>query len=99
MDPNRYGYYRPLAGSLRRWTDPADPRAAECPVQAGSLIELRNMPDDPNPIPVGTRGTVRTAVRVGDEWHISVDWENGRTLSVLHPFDSFVVLSRPALPF
>mgnify|MGYP006286756287 CR=1 FL=1 len=76
-----------------------DPHGSDCPVQIGSYIELRNMPDDPNPIPVGTRGTVHSAVRMSTEWHISVDWENGRSLCVIYPFDTFVVLTSPALPF
>jgi len=77
----------------------ARPSSNEAPVEAGDRIELRAMPDDPNPVPVGTLGTVRSAVPLHDEWHIAVDWDNGRTLSVIYPVDSFVILTRPALPF
>lgn len=44
------------------------------------------MPDDPDPIPVGTEGTVR---HVWGSDQIDVEWDNGRTLMLLgtDPFE------------
>lgn len=55
----------------------------------GDRIELLAMPDDPDPIPVGTKGTVDY---VSDPIHfrgeapwvqIGVKWDNGRTLALV----------------
>lgn len=51
---------------------------------AGTRIELLHMPDDPNPIPPGTRGTVRKARRIpGLGTQIEVDWDIPRSLSLV----------------
>lgn len=65
----------------------------------GDLIELLSMPNDPDPIPVGTRGTV-TGVNKwdgnpfmdGSRGQVYVKWENGRTLSLLLGIDRFKIL-------
>lgn len=53
----------------------------------GKRIILNHM-EDPDPIPDGATGTV-TGV---DDWgHIHVQWDNGRTLSVIPGEDSFEI--------
>lgn len=62
-------------------------------VKTGDRIQLFRMPDDPDPIPAGTLGTVRGVVplHVGDnkQTQILVKWDNGRALSCLCPPDEF----------
>lgn len=55
----------------------------------GDRVELRRMQDDPDPIPIGTRGTVSYIgpVRMGEQ-QIGVEWDDGRRLMVVLPFDS-----------
>ena len=63
--------------------------------EIGQVIELVEMLDDPNPIPAGTRGTIR-AITVGFKPHervISVDWEIPRTLTVITPPDRIRVVA------
>lgn len=58
----------------------------------GQRIELVAMADDPDPIPIGTRGTVRNATRVGGRdgfLQIDVAWDNGRTLMLTVPPDRY----------
>jgi hypothetical protein len=59
----------------------------------GSTIELLEMPNDPDPIPVGTRGVV---VEIRDSRgfeQIEVKWENGRTLFLLPGADRWRIVS------
>jgi hypothetical protein len=65
---------------------------AEKPVNVGQRIRMIEMPKDPCPIPKGTEGTVSGVVRVQNSWQISVDWDNGRTLSVVSPPDTFDII-------
>ena len=58
----------------------------------GTRVRLLNMPDDPQPIPPGTTGTV---VAVDDAGQLVMNWDNGRALSLLPGTDSFEVISRP----
>jgi hypothetical protein len=65
----------------------------------GTRIELVHMPDDPNPVPAGTQGTVDYVSGPhqlpGDRhsWHqVGVKWDNGRTLSIILPKDTIRVL-------
>lgn len=63
--------------------------------EVGQVIEMISMPDDPDPILAGTRGTVR-AVQRGfrpGELVLSVAWDNGRTLNVITPPDVIKVVS------
>ena len=53
---------------------------------AGTRIVLDYMPDDPRPIPPGTKGTVR---HVDDIGTVFVDFDNGRHLGVVPGVDSF----------
>lgn len=56
-------------------------------LKKGDRIRLVSMPQDPNPISVGSLGTV-VAVRDQREWtQVDVDWDNGRTLMLTIPDD------------
>jgi hypothetical protein len=52
-------------------------------------IILLDMPDDPDPITPGTRGTVLRA----DSTQVVVKWDNGRSLNLIPEVDSWRVLS------
>lgn len=73
------------------------------PVRPGDRIRLVEMPEDPNPIQPGEMGTVRSLADIGfegrPETHITVDWDSGRTLSLIYPPDRFEVIAAPSLPF
>jgi len=59
-------------------------------------IRLINMPNDPDPIPSGSEGTVVSVTNMGwierGQWQLDVKWNNGRTLSLVIPPDTFEVL-------
>lgn len=57
----------------------------------GTRIELLNMPDDPHPIPCGTRGEIKA---VDDAGQLIVKWNNGRSLSLIPGVDSFRKLTQ-----
>lgn len=60
---------------------------------AGTRIILLSM-DDPQAVPVGTRGTVKN---IDDMAHIDMEWDNGRTLSLVPLVDSFRKLTEQEL--
>ena len=64
--------------------------------QIGDYIELVSMHDDPDPIPVGTRGVVDfvSAVTSMGFTQYGVKWENGRTLLLVVPPDQFKHMTR-----
>ena len=55
----------------------------------GTRICCDDMPDDPQPIPHGTCGTV---VGVDDEGQLMMKWDNGRSLSLIPGVDSFHIV-------
>ena len=59
----------------------------------GDRIRLLAMPDDPDPIPAGTTGTV-VHVTTGAFAQIDVDWDNGRSLALIPDVDRFDILTR-----
>ena len=54
------------------------------------------MPDDPNPVRKGTRGTVREVMLEYpryDQTVLAVDWDDGRTLNVVLPPDQIKLVT------
>ena len=60
----------------------------------GTRLELISMCKDPDPVPPGTRGTVELVNCLGD---IEVNWDNGRSLSLIPGEDSFRKLTMEEL--
>lgn len=61
-----------------------------CPLSEGMRVRVTGvMPDDPNPLPVGTEGTVHH----GNGGQIWVKWDNGSTLALLVGRDPYEVLT------
>lgn len=61
-------------------------------IPEGTRVRLIYMPDDPDPIPAGTLGTVSG----GNREQVFVDWDNGRGLSLVIGVDQYeVVRERP----
>lgn len=69
------------------------------PGKKGDRVRLVFMPNDPDPIPEGTEGTVEDVVTM--DWgqdkktQVFVKWDNGRTLSCICPPD-FMEIVPPA---
>lgn len=60
-----------------------------CPHPEGTRIEITGpMPDEPDPIPIGTKGIVTG----GNGSQLHVDWDSGRTLILLVARDPYRVL-------
>lgn len=59
------------------------------PVPIGSRIRLISMPDDPDPIPPGTCGTVDY---YSNGAQLTVKWDNGRSLRLLVGIDEYEVI-------
>lgn len=55
----------------------------------GDRVRLDKMTNDPDPVPVGTEGEVTHVQYISafKETQIGVNWDNGRTLSVILPQD------------
>ena len=64
--------------------------------QPGDRIRLLAMTDDPDPIPLGTIGTVISVRQLGSWSQVDVKWDNGRTLMLVVPPDQFEVISGEA---
>ena len=55
-------------------------------------IRLLAMPSDPDPLPVGSLGTIEAVNDLGT-WHqITVKWDDGRTLMLSFPPDRIEIL-------
>lgn len=66
--------------------------------KTGDRVRLLHMPDDPDPIPVGTEGTVRMITPLQffgekEQTQVTISWDNGRSLSCLCPPDRLEVLT------
>ena len=95
---NTYGFEKndPITNKLCREWVRKNYRDGNMPM-VGDVIEMVNMPDDPNPIPPGTKGKVTDYTSVGspfNEDHIDVKWENGRGLSLILGVDEFKVVKK-----
>jgi hypothetical protein len=60
-------------------------------LKAGDRVEVTGvMPNDPDPLPIGSRGTVRNVFDPGSRWEqVDVVWDNGRTLMLLGGVDPY----------
>ena len=71
----------------------------KAPFKVGDRIMLIGMPNDPDPVPHGTQGTVESVLCMTwpeQEWaQVTVKWDNGRRLSLCVPPD-IAVLDEPA---
>ena len=59
--------------------------------KVGGRVRLVRMADDPDPIPVGQRGTIVGVYPQSDWTQIDVDWDNGRSLMLSIPPDEIVL--------
>ena len=60
-------------------------------LKAGDRVRLVRMADDPDPIPVGQRGTV-VGIHPHDGWtQVDVEWDNGRSLMLSIPPDEIEI--------
>ena len=70
-------------------------------IRRGDRIRLLSMPDDPDPIPVGSTGTI-VSVTEGPLGQVHVKWDgSNRSLSLVPGVDRFEVIKRgpePAQP-
>lgn len=55
----------------------------------GCRLQLDCMPNDPQPIPVGSKGTVK---KVDSAGQIMMKWDNGRSLSLIPGVDKFHII-------
>lgn len=63
---------------------------------SGDRIELVEMPQDPDPIPPGSQGTIVKVTELDSQGRLiqlEVDWDSGRTLSPVIPPDRLRKLS------
>jgi ferric-dicitrate binding protein FerR (iron transport regulator) len=67
-------------------------------LSVGDRIKLLSMPDDPDPIPAGSLGTI-VAVTTGPLAQIEVRWDDSaRSLALIPGVDRFEVVERVARP-
>jgi outer membrane usher protein FimD/PapC len=59
-----------------------------CPVEVGKRIRLTLMVNDPDPVPIGSEGTVTG----GNGAQMYVDWDNGRSLILIPGEDRWTVI-------
>lgn len=59
----------------------------------GTRVRVISLMDDPDPLPVGTEGTVQRFSDFGDWGQVSVKWDNGRSLMLLIPEDMHVFIA------
>jgi len=61
--------------------------------EKGDRVQLVSMPEEPDPIPIGTKGTVvfvNLAPGIGTQ--VEIKWDNGRTLMACLPPDLIRVI-------
>ena len=61
-------------------------------LKTGTRIRLISMPEDPDPVPTGTMGTV-LLTHVHSGWcQVEVAWDNGRSLMLTMPDDCVAIV-------
>ena len=58
----------------------------------GDRIRLLAMPDDPDPIPAGSTGTVISST-TGTIAQLEVEWDSGRTLALIPGVDQYEIIT------
>lgn len=61
-------------------------------IKAGDRVRLVSMTDDPDPIPVGSLGTVIAIYPHRDWTQVDVAWDSGRTLMLAIPPDCVAIV-------
>ncbi len=61
-------------------------------LKKGDRIRLVSMPQDPDPIPVGSLGTVVAVYDHHDWTQVDVDWDSGRSLMLTMPEDCIDII-------
>jgi hypothetical protein len=59
----------------------------------GETVEVTGIMDDPDPMPVGARGTVTLVNGHGADAQICVRWHDSSRSLMLLPFDPFKIIS------
>ena len=59
------------------------------PLTKGDKAKLVDMPQEKYPVPIGTVGTCIGSVVVQGEAIFYIEWENGRTLSLIDGLDKW----------
>ena len=60
-------------------------------LKPGDRVRLISMPEDPDPIPVGSLGTVVAVYEHADWYQVDVKWDSGRELMLSMPEDCVAV--------
>lgn len=60
----------------------------------GDRIRLTRMDNDPDPIPIGTTGTVVSVSDFGASAQIRINWDIDRSLALVLPEDEFDVIAQ-----
>lgn len=62
----------------------------------GKRIKLTAMPEEPNPLPIGSEGTIVSVSRICMDakpwWQIVVKWDNGSPLMLCVPPDRYQLI-------
>jgi len=61
-------------------------------LKTGDRIRLISMPEDPDPIPVGTLGVVLRVIDYREWQQVEVAWDNGRKLMLSLPEDCVAIV-------
>ena len=69
-----------------------------CQLQPGDRIRLVSMPNEPDPVPAGSLGTVQSVHEHCDWSQVDVDWDNGRQLMLCLPGDVVALVSQAKTP-
>jgi len=62
-------------------------------LKTGDRVRLISMPNDPDPLPVGSLGVVLRVIAHSDWQQVEVAWDNGRKLMLTLPEDCVELLT------